>query len=197
MTEEDPIDLRGLQPEDPPDQASLAIRRFRWRVVLVTVVALILVAGGAAWAASWALGERSQLQMLRDWASGPVSQTAIGGASNCRTPSYKVGYADVTVLEVTSLESGSVVYHLIIDGNGHPLATRRKGAALSFTDKMKLSATAGTARTEEFIAKPGWSVGEAYVVVPRGEEQVRLELVDPNGTKVGTLPLDQAVLSNC
>jgi uncharacterized membrane protein YraQ (UPF0718 family) len=50
MTDEAPIDLHDLDPGIPPDIVRGAMRLFRWRVVLATVVAIIVAATASAWA---------------------------------------------------------------------------------------------------------------------------------------------------
>lgn len=194
MTDEEPIDLRALEPDDPPDQAARAVRRFRWWVVLTTTTVIVVVAAAAVAVAGAYFEERRDARMLEEWAAGPQSQTAIQGGSNCRTPTYEIGSWDVTILEASGLGE-SLVYHLIIDGNGQPLAVQEQAGEDSFRQTVGLTPIGGAqAEVVEIIAKPGWSMGEAYVRVSSGDEPAQLQLVDSNGKGIGRLTLDQDAL---
>jgi len=192
MTDEEPLDLGALEPPEPTDQARAAILRFRWRVVFVTVVSIVAVAFAAMGVATVYFGQRHDISMLRDWVAGPESQIAISGGSNCKTPTYKVGYADVTVLQVLRHTNGWLL-HMVVQGNGHALGTGGEPGSADVSRRASiLPLVTGATSARVRIQDPGWDAGEAYVVVPGTPDQFQLQLNDPSGAEVGTIAVNMA-----
>ncbi|MDP9331183.1 MAG: hypothetical protein M3P11_11165 [Actinomycetota bacterium] len=198
MSDDQPIDLQALDPHDTEDHARAAIRRFRWRVVLLTTVVIVAVAAGAIWGTSAYVRQRDrqrdEISVLREWAAGPESQVAIAGGSNCSTPTYKVGYADVTVLQGLKYQGGWLL-HLFVQGTGHPLAIGGKPGSHEVSHTMTIvpmvqGATAAKVRIQD----TGWTSGEAYVQVPGSSSKVGLQLLDPTGSTVGMFVVDTSRL---
>lgn len=190
MSDEQPVDLRGLEPRDTDDHAKAAIRRFRWHVVLLTTLVIVVIAVGAIWGTSTYLRQRNQqrdeISTLREWAAGPESQAALIGGQNCETPTYKVGYAEVTVLQTLKYDGGWLL-HLVVQGNGHPLATgEQPGTFQVFHTMMVVPATPGAIPAKVRVQDTGWTSGESYVQVPATSPTVSFRLVDSSGSQVGT-----------
>nr|MDP9331406.1 hypothetical protein [Actinomycetota bacterium] len=139
--------------------------------------------------------QREEISVLREWAGGPESQVAITGGSNCSTPTYRVGYADVTVLQVLKY-NGAWLLHLVVQGNGHPLAIGGKPGSHEVSHTMTIvPMVQGSTAAKVRIQDTGWTSGEAYVQVPGSSSKVGLELRDPTGSTVGMFAVDTSRLS--
>jgi hypothetical protein len=198
MTEEAPLDLQRLDPGTPPDLVKGAMRRFRWRVVLVTVIAVVAAASVSAWTAR-AISHAHRDAALR--AGFPTAvQTAIltTGGMNCQTPTYRVGDAHVTLLQAAPMSGGGWALHLIVRGSG-ALTQERQFAdgSGSFTRSSSFSIV-GTSSTGNVVAQPGARMGETYIGVPASAgSQFRVQLSNTRSETVGSFELPVAALMRC
>jgi hypothetical protein len=192
MTDEAPINLRDLDPGTPPDIVKGAIRRFRWRVVLTTVVAIVV----AATATAWAVERYNDAQERAEFQASILTpaQTAIltTGGTNCDTPTYHVGQTDVTVLQLAPLTEGGWAVHLIVRGSS-PLTEERSfgdggGSASRFTT---LSVEGTDPPAGSVLTQPGVKVGETYLSVPPSlADRFTVQLTDTHSTIVGSFVVE-------
>jgi hypothetical protein len=165
MTDEGPLDLKVLDPGDPPDVAGRAVRRFRLHVVLSTVVCVVagsIVAGALI---AWLLKDEPQTEAI-GWSP---AQTAILNdlVGICDTPTYTFGDLEVGLTGAVRMPDGGYALHFLLRG---PVTIQREtddgGGFRTFTS---IIATEGEgARVGQVSAQAGATWGEVYVGVPSG-----------------------------
>jgi hypothetical protein len=196
MSDQAPIDLQALDPGEPPDLVSDAVRRFRVRVVLFTVVAIVGAVALTIWAVTAVLHsrdhfEREDLLSAPQWA---VAEDLVG--RSCATPTYNVGTIDVTLLQAAPMPGGGWALHLVLDGNGSPLVVERNTSdGGSFASWTTLVPPAGGLQGR-VTGQPGVTWGEAYVSAPQSAgDLIAIKVLDPHHEDAGTftVALDQVL----
>lgn len=197
MTEQAPFDLQRLDPGTPPDLVTAAMRRFRWRVVLITVIAVVAAASLGAWTAR-AISHAHREAAFR--AGFPTAvQTAIltTGGMNCQTPTYRVGDAHVTVLQAAPMSGGGWALHLIVRSSA-PLSQERRiegGGSASRSSSLSIP---GTSSAGNVVAQPGARMGETYLGAPASAGgRFEVQLNNSRSETVGSFELSVASLMSC
>jgi hypothetical protein len=197
MTDEAPIDLRDLDPGIPPDVVTGAIRRFRWRVVLTTVVAIVVATTATAWGVERYHDSRRRAEFQASILSPAQTAILTMGGINCDTPTYRIGGTDVTLLQLAPLEDGGWALHLIVRGSV-PLTEERSfgdgsGSASRFTT---LSVEGSTLPAGSVLTQPGVKIGETYLTAPASVgDRFTVQLTDTHASIVGSFMVDSAALS--
>jgi hypothetical protein len=197
MTEEAPIDLHDLDPGIPPDIVKGAIRRFRWRVVLATVVAIVVATTATAWAVERYNDARRRAEFQASILSPAQTAILTTGGTNCDTPTYRIGGTDVTLLQLAPLADGGWALHLIVRGSS-PLTEERSfgdrsGSAARFTT---LSVEGSNLPAGSVLVQPGVKVGETYLAAPAPlGDRFSVQLTDTHATTVGSFVVDTSEVS--
>jgi len=202
MSDEEPVDLRELEPPEPVDQVKPAIRRFRIRVVVFTLVFALVAAAVGIEIWNLTLQRNKKGELARDYAGLPVVGAWIY-SRNCTTPTYHVGGLDVTVLQIgsstdfTSFSSGQFeeddwAIALLLQSaggeNGHQIAFATKPG-----ERVDIVAIPPThlISSVSVRARPGWTRAEAYFAVQKSLDGiVHLSFLDVHRDPIGTLTLD-------
>ena len=186
MNDESPIDLQLLEPEETPELVKVAMRRFRWRVVIFTVVLVVLAASLIGWGVGEFLESRRIAEMI---ANAEPAKRAImddhAGAYTCNTPEFELGRFQVALLRAVPMSEGGWALHLVVHGDapvgsgtGRFMAFVPKGA-----DLVQIPAQAGTTWADAFVLTPA-SLGDTFDI----------ELRDLHGELAGTFTVDTAEL---
>jgi hypothetical protein len=191
MSDQTSIDLQALDPGDPPDLVGPAVRRFRLRVVLLTVIAVVataaLVAASVIGVVSW----KNRRPDVTDYLTPTQLALLAGGTSNCSTPSFDLGTATATLLQAAHApEGGWALLFTVESNNGRPLAERKPieggGSAVRWSSLGVL----GTTESGQISAARGWTVGTAYVGAPAAAgDQLTIQLIQ-QGQVAGSFKLD-------
>ena len=189
MSDERPIDLQLLDPEETPEIVRRAMRRFRWRVVILTVVVVVLAASLIGWGFGEFLASRRAAEEI---ANAEPAKRAImndhGGAYTCNTPEFTLGRFEVALLRASPMPEGGWALHLVVHGDA-PLASG-SGRFMAFVpigpgaDPAQIPAQADTTWTDAFVLTPA-SLGDSFDV----------ELRDLHGELAGTFEVDTADLA--
>lgn len=186
MSDETPIDLQLLDPEETPDVVKRAMRRFRWRVVILTVVLVVLAASLIGWGVGEFLASRRTADAI---ANAEPAKRAImedhGGAYTCNTPEFALGRFEVALLRAFPMPGGGWALHLVLHGEA-PLASGT-GRFMVFVpigaDPVQIPAQAETTWTDAFVLTPA-SLGNSFDI----------ELRDLHGELAGTFAVETAEL---
>jgi len=200
MREEPPVDLTPLDPGAPPELVRGAIQRFRWRVVLTTVAAIVVAAVGSAWIAVSIVHARNAADVNIGSKALPAAQRAIvvsGGGVNCETPTYRVAYARVTLLQAAPIQGGGWALHFVVDGRGHPVAVQRHiPDGESFRRSMTLVPVGAEQTPSQVVAMSGATWGETYLTVPASlGTHFDVQLLDTRLSVMGEFTVDIAAVS--
>jgi predicted small integral membrane protein len=164
MSDENPVDLRTLEPADPPDLVGPAVRRFRWRVVLFTVVTVVVVSALSAWlAASLANDDSPGYVEAR---TTPEQAAILYGAGICRTPSFTVGGTEVVLIEAATMPSGETALQFIVHGDTPLTEQQNQPDGSSFARFTTIKASVEGSSVGSVEAQPGVDWGEAFMRVP-------------------------------
>jgi hypothetical protein len=198
MTEQAPLDLQQLDPGTPPDLVRGAMRRFRWRVVLVTVFAVVIAASAGAWTARGISHAHREAAFQSSLLSTPQMTILTTGGENCLTPTYRVGGSAVTVLQAARMPAGGWALHLIVR-SGAPLTQERQFADGSGSaSRFSSLSIVGTSSIGNVVAQPGAKIGEAYLGVPASSgDRLRVQLDNTRSQTVGSFDLHVAALARC
>jgi hypothetical protein len=189
MNDEAPMDLRLLDPEETPDVVKKAMRRFRWRVVILTVVLVVLAASLIGWGVGEFLRSRRTADMIAN--AEPAKRALMGdhgGEYTCNTPEFAVGRFEVALLRALPMPEGGWALHLVLHGEA-PLASGT-GRFMVFvpigagSDTVQIPAQAETTWTEAFVLTPE-SLGDSFDI----------QLRDLHGKLAGTFTVDTAELA--
>lgn len=188
MNDEPPLDLKPLAPADPPDLVHGAVRRFRLHVVLFTTVAIVGAVALTAWGATAIVHARNQAQEREAIISPPqraIAEDLVG--HTCRTPTYAVDGADVTLLQAAPMSGGGWALHFVVDGKGSPLAVQRDGSPF-WTTLVPVSEAANQGRVS---VQPGATWGETYLSFPASAaRRFEIQVVDAHLEVAGTFIVD-------
>jgi hypothetical protein len=199
MTEQAPLDLQRLDPGTPPDLVKGAIRRFRWRVVLITLIAVVAAASVSAWTAREVSHAHREAALRSSLLSAPQTAILTTGGMNCQTPTYRVGDARVTLLQAAPMPGGGWALHLIVRSSA-PLTQQRQfadgsGSASRFSS---LSIVGSASSGGNVMTQPGVKIGEVYLGVPASSgDQLRVQLDNARSQTVGSFDLHVAALMSC
>lgn len=182
MNDEQPIDLQLLDPEETPDVVKGAMRRFRRRVVFITVVLVVLAASLIGWGVGEFLASR---RLAEEIANAEPAKRAImndhGGAYTCNTPEFMLGRFEVALLRAFPMPEGGWALHLVVHGEA-PLASGT-GRFMVFVprggDPVQIPAQAETTWTDAFALIPK-SLGDRFDI----------QLRDLHGELAGTFTVD-------
>lgn len=186
MNDESPIDLQLLDPEETPDVVKRAMRRFRWRVVILTVVLVILAASLIGLGVGKFLESRKIADMIAN--AEPAKRALMddhGGEYTCNTPEFSVGRFEVALLRALPMPEGGWALHLVVHGEA-PLASGT-GRFMTFVPigahAVQIPAQAETTWTDAFVLTPA-SLGDSFDI----------QLRDLRGALAGTFTVDTAGL---
>lgn len=183
MDDETPFDLQLLDPDETPEVVQGAIRRFRWRVVLLTVVVVVLAASLTSWGVASYLRSK---EIARGSRQHPAEQIAIidrAGAYSCETPTFRVGRVEIGLLQAAPMPGGGFALHLVAHGD--------EAFANGTGRFMSLRAVAAGARSRHFAAQAEMTWAEAWVPVPGSAgSRFDMELRDISGQVMGTFSVD-------
>jgi len=198
MTEQAPLDLQRLDPGTPPDLVKGAIRRFRWRVVLITVIAVVAAASVSAWTAREVSHAHREAALRSSLLSAPQTAILTTGGMNCQTPTYRVGDARVTLLQAAPMPGGGWALHLIVRSSA-PLTQQRQFADASGSAPRSSSLSVlGTSSAGNVVAQPGAKMGETYLGVPgTAGGRFQVQLSNTRSETVGSFDLPVASLMRC
>jgi hypothetical protein len=190
VNDETPMDLQLLEPDETPDVVRGAMRRFRWRVVLLTVVAIITTASLTAWGVAEYLGSRRLAEMI---ARAEPAKRAImedhEGAYMCHTPTFEFRRYEVALLRATRMSGGGWALHLVVHGTA-PLASGT-GRFMNFVP------LGPGARPEQIPAQAGTTWADAFVAIPPAMgDRFHIQLWDLRSRVLGTFTVDTGTL-NC
>lgn len=189
MSDEAPIDLQLLDPEETPEVVKGAMRRFRWRVVIFTVVSIVLAASLVGWGVGAFLESRRITDMIAN--ADPAKRAIMedyGGAYTCNTPTFMLGRFEVALLRAFPMPQGGWALHLVVHGEA-PLASGT-GRFMAFVPigagggAVQIPAQAETTWTDAFVLTPK-SLGDSF----------EIELRDLHGELAGTFKVDTAHLA--
>ena len=167
MSDESPVDLRTLEPEDPPDQVGPAVRRFRWRVVLFTVVAVVVVSSLSAWLAATLAGKHPLGYVeVRATEEQAAILNDLNGRGICRTPSFTLGGTEVALIGAATMPSGGTALHFIVHSDDPLTQERNQSDGSSFTRFTTIKAALDGSSVGSVEAQPGAVWGEAFMQVP-------------------------------
>ena len=187
MKDEAPIDLRPLDPGEPTDLVKGAVRRFRLRVVLFTVVAIVGAVALTAWGASAVIHSRNQAEARESIISPPqraVAEDLVG--YTCATPTYALEGIDVTLLQSAPMPGAGWAVHFVVDGNGRPLTSQREGGPFWTTLVLVSAGTQGRVSVQ-----PGATWGETYIAVPAAAgRRFEIQVLDNHLDSAGTFTVD-------
>lgn len=196
MNDEAQINLQSLDPGEPPDLVKGAVRRFRVRVVLFTVIAIVGAVVVTIWAVTAVLHSRNQFER-EDLLSAPqwaIAEDLVG--RSCATPTYSVGTASVTLLQAAPMPGGGWALHFVMDGNGRPLVVQRHTAdGGSFASWTTFAPLAGGTQGR-VTGQPGVTWAEVYVSAPESAgDQIDIKVMDTHFDDAGTftVALDQVL----
>lgn len=189
MSDERPLDLQLLDPEEAPELVKGAMRRFRWRVVIFTVAIVVVAASMIGWAVGEFLASRRTAEMIEK--AEPAKRAIMndhGGAYTCNTPSFTLGRFEVALLRAFPMPEGGWALHLVVHGET-PLASGT-GRFMAFApvgpgaDPTQIPAQSETMWTDAFVLTPA-SLGDSF----------RVELLDLHGEVAGSFNVDTAELA--
>lgn len=195
MTDQSPVDLRTLEPEEPPDMVGPAVRRFRWRVVLFTVVTVIVVSTLAAWVAAKLTSEDSPgFVEARTTQEQAAILDALNGPGICRTPSFTLGGTEVALIEAATLPGGGTSLQFVVHGD-KPLTDQRDAPnGDSFARFTTITAAVDGSSVGSVQAQPGADWGEAFMQVPSNAGRpVEMTITGPD-LRTHTFAVDLAAL---
>jgi hypothetical protein len=160
MNEQMLPDLEPLGTEDVPDVAARAIRRFRFHVVVFTVLCVIGAAVMTGMVVGWATKDSLQTEAT-GW---NAAQTAVLNdlVGVCTTPTFTFGQLRVGVLDAVKMEGGGTAFHLVVNG---PIAEQRVDPSGSAVRTTSFGVVGGS-NVAPVNVQPGATWGEAYVEVP-------------------------------
>lgn len=192
MTDESPVDLRTLEPADAPDLVGPAVRRFRWRVVLFTVVTVVVVSALSAWLAATLVSKDSPGYV--ESRTTPERAAILNAPGICRTPSFTVGSTEVALIGTATLPNGGTALHFIVHGD-KPLTERRDlPDGDSFARFTTIRASVGGSSVGGVEAQPGADWGEAFMQVPANARgPLEMTITGPD-QEIGTFTIDLATL---
>ena len=189
MSDERPLDLQLLDPEEAPELVKGAMRRFRWRVVVFTVAFVVVAASLIGWAVGEFLASRRTAEMI---ANAEPAKRAImndhGGAYTCNTPLFTVGQFEVALLRASPMAEGGWALHLVVHGEA-PLASGT-GRFMVFVpvgpgaDPTQIPAQSETTWADAFVLTPA-SLGDSFDI----------QLRDLRGELAGSFEVDTAELA--
>lgn len=189
MNEERPTDLQLLEPEETPEIVKGAMRRFRWRVVLFTVVFVIVAASVAGWVVGEFLGSRRIADMIAN--AEPAKRAIMEdhvGEYTCDTRTFELDGFEVALLEGVPIPEGGWALHLIV--HGEDSLGSGTGRFMNFVPlgpgghPVQIPAQSGTTWAEAFVLAPS-SLGDSF----------QMELRDLRNDLVGTFAVDTARLA--
>jgi hypothetical protein len=161
MKDEAPLDLDLLDPDDPPDLVRPAVRRFRVRVVLFTVGCVLLAAALAGWGVK-AYVDHEHRFTIEDAMSPAQLALVMDPEGNCRTPTYRVGPLEVTLLDTAPMSGGRLAMHFVV--HGEQLAEQRdQPNGSSFRSFTLIRSEADTSGVGQVSVAPRATWGEAFV----------------------------------
>lgn len=167
MSDESPVDLRTLEPADPPDLVGPAVRRFRWRVVLFTVVTVVVVSALSAWLAATLAGKHPLGYVeVRTTEEQAAILNGLNGKGICRTPSFTLGGTEVALVEAATMPSGETALHFIVHGDKPLTQERDQPDGSSFARFTMIRAAVEGSSIGSVQAQPGADWGEAFMQVP-------------------------------
>lgn len=189
MNDETPIDLQLLDPEETPDVVKRAMRRFRWRIVVLTVVLVVLAASLIGWGVGVFLESRRTAEEI---ANAEPAKRAImndhAGAYTCNTPAFALGDFQVALLRAIPVPEGGWALHLVIHGET-PLASGT-GRFMVFVplgpdaEPAQIPAQSETTWADAFVLTPA-SLGDTFDI----------QLRDLHGGLAGTFEVNTAALA--
>lgn len=192
MTDESPVDLRTLEPEDPPDLVGPAVRRFRWRVVLFTAVTVVVVSALSAWLAATLANDDSPGYV--EARTTPEQAAILQGPGICRTPSFTVGGTEVALIETAMMPNDETALHFIVHGNEPLTEQRHQPDGSSFARFTTITASARGSSVGGVEAQPGVEWGEAFMRVPATSgDRLEMTITGPD-QRSGTFTIDLATL---
>jgi hypothetical protein len=179
MSDESPVDLKTLEPADPPDLVGPAVRRFRWRVVLFTVVTVVVVSGLSAWLAATLAKDDSPGYV--EAITTPEQAAILYGAGICRTPSFRVGGTEVALIGAATMPTGEMALHFIVHGNKPVTEQRDQPDGSSFARFTSITSSAQGSSVGWVGAQPGAKWGEAFMHVPATSgDQLEMTVTGPD-----------------
>jgi hypothetical protein len=199
MTDEAPLDLQRLDPGSPPDLVKGAMRRFRWRVVLATTLAVVAAAAVTGWTVERFADARKRAEVRADILSPAQTAILTTGGVNCLTPTYRIGDRDVTLLQLAPMSDGGWALHLLVRGSTPLTEERAFEDGSGSTSRFTTLFVEGTELPPgSVLTQPGATVGEAYLGVPASVgDRFRIRLVDTHSAEVGSFAMDAAGLGSC
>jgi hypothetical protein len=191
MSDQSSIDLQALDPGDPPDLVGPAVRRFRVRVVLLTVIAVVATAAVMAASVIGVVTWKNRGEDINDYLSPTQLALLAGGTSNCSTPSFDLGDATATLLQAARTpERGWALLFTVESNDGHPLAVHKQTEGGGSAVRFSALGVLGTTETGQISAAPGWTVGTAYVGAPAAAgDRLTIQLIQ-FGEVTGSFKLD-------
>jgi hypothetical protein len=220
MDEESGIDLSGLVPVAPDDQAKPAVRRFRMKAVAAAVAIVLLVLGAVGGVSAWAISKVADRQKLTEdayrFVTDPQSLTQADYLNNCSTPTYEVGGSELILLGVAQTRPPQVpsqwperegpatgwVFHFAIK----PLTTPDTNMVDSLDgtgrvaslDETKLTPIDPPGTAGLLYSLPGWTWAQLYPSIPwpkDGDITMQLEYADGQAHEFH-MDLDQILCEN-
>ena len=198
MNDEAPIDLQRLDPGESPDLVKGAVRRFRLRVVLFTVFAVVGAVVLTTWGAAAVVNARKLGELREQTQWGAPQQTIMDvGAFNCRTPTFTAGPVDVTLLQSAPMPDGGFALHFVVEGTKGPLTVQRdQPDGSSFRRWTTLVPVAPGGSSGSVLTQPGAVWGETYVAVPASAgDRFDIQVQDTNLEVAGTFAFDAGAVS--
>lgn len=188
MNDENRIDLQLLDPEETPEVVKGAMRRFRWRVVILTVLLVVVAASLIGWGVGEFLASRRTAEEI---ANAEPAKRAImndhGGAYTCNTPEFTLGRFEVALLRAFPMPEDGWALHLVVHGEA-PLA--------SGTGRFMAFVPIGTGAHPVHIpaqAETTWA--DAFALIPKSlGDRFDIQLRDLHGELAGTFTVDTAEL---
>lgn len=192
MTDESPVDLRTLEPADLPDLVGPAVRRFRWRVVLFTVVTVVVVSALSAWLAA-TLTSKHPLGYAE--ARTTQEQAAIlNGQGICRTPSFLMGNTTVALIGAARMPDGGTALRFIVHSGNRLTQERHQSDGSSFARFTTIKAAVEGSSLGNVQAQPGADWGEAFMRVPSTSAgPIAMTITEPDQSSE-TFTIDLATL---
>jgi hypothetical protein len=194
MHEESPVDLDLLDPGEPSDLVRPAVRRFRWRVVLFTVGSVLLAASLAAWGTKAVIDYQNRFT-IEDAMPHGMTALLLDARLDCKTPTYKVGGLQITLLDTASTGGGRIALHFIVHGEALS-AQRDQSDGSSFRSSTAIAPTRDPSGVGTVLAMPRARWGEAYVVAPAPRTNpVSMTVTGPSLQSPGHFSVDVASVS--
>jgi hypothetical protein len=152
MTEERPVDLRGLD-VDAPDVARASIKRFRRRILILGAWVLVFALAGLA------IG----VDTVHKREQNPIALIATAPSLNTSLGNYRVGSIDVGLLSVVALPHGQIGMKFVLHSD-EPLGNCCGIYPRIATFTMGLTSEPSSRFAEVLLANPASIVSQSGTI---------------------------------